>query len=224
MKWVWLTGHLVANQFATLNITDAGKQWTNLLLGHCLWQIVDNQISFWLILAIAAAILLSIQCHIRFGFCVYKICFVYFSFPPTLQKKNVVLISYNWCTKKPNHYWMKCFRFRWFRFQWPYKKMSFYFNTDIFTSTLFRPTKWNEFEKIDRSFITICVSWIIYRSNDFRFALTCVHTKAKLMLLRLQFVLFFEKICKIKGKIFYLLFYFYWFHRRKLHRGIYLSR
>jgi len=38
------TCYFVTNQLAAVNITDAGKQGPNIILGHCLRQVVDNQV------------------------------------------------------------------------------------------------------------------------------------------------------------------------------------
>ena len=44
------TCNLVANEFAALNFTNGGKEGSDLLLSHRLWQVVDNQVCLALVI------------------------------------------------------------------------------------------------------------------------------------------------------------------------------
>lgn len=46
-----LASHLVADQLATLHVSDAGEERLHLLLGHRLWQVVDDQVRLRVILS-----------------------------------------------------------------------------------------------------------------------------------------------------------------------------
>lgn len=48
-----LASHLVADQLATLHVSDAGEERLHLLLGHGLWQVVDYQVRLRIILSTA---------------------------------------------------------------------------------------------------------------------------------------------------------------------------